>query len=443
MSSTSYASHSYAPYGAARDVFHARDPEVLLSGPAGTGKSRACLEKLLILGMLNPGVRMLAVRKTQRSLAATGLVTWREHVAVEALASRAIWFYGGSAQEPACYLFANGSRLVVGGMDVSDKIMSSEYDLIYVQEATELTLTDWEKLTTRLRNGRLSFQQLLGDCNPGPPKHWLKQRCDGGPTRIIYCHHSDNPVLIDQDTGEPTDRGASYLSKLDALTGVRRLRLRDGVWAAAEGIVYDEFDPFTHLIDHSAIPSTWERYWTVDFGYVHPFVLQCWAVDPDGRLVLYREIFHTGRTPDQHAKTILDIVRRPDGTWIEPRPVAIITDHASGDRALLSRGLGMPTVPAKKNVDQGLKRVKMRLRPDGRTVPRLRIMRDALVERDPSLYAAGKPTSTEEEFGSYVWPSSQTPGVRAEAPVKEFDDGMDAMRYMVMHLDTKSTLRVS
>jgi hypothetical protein len=43
---------------------------------------------------------------------------------------------------------------MIGGMDKPTKIMSSEYDFIYVQEAIELTETDWENLTTRLRNGR-------------------------------------------------------------------------------------------------------------------------------------------------------------------------------------------------------------------------------------------------------------------------------------------------
>ena len=30
----------------------------------------------------------------------------------------------------------------------------------------------------------------------------------------------------------------------------------------------------------------------VDFGYTNPFTCQWWAMDHDGRLYLYREIFH-------------------------------------------------------------------------------------------------------------------------------------------------------
>ncbi|MGH2684170.1 MAG: phage terminase large subunit, partial [Actinomycetota bacterium] len=158
--------HSYRPRGAALDLFRCRDPEVLLSGPAGTGKSRACLEKLDQLALRNPVMKGLIVRKTLASLGATALDTYRKHVAAEALEAGLVRYYGGSRQEPAQYVYGNGSAIHIGGMDKATKIMSSEYDAIYVQEAIELTEDDWEALTTRLRNGMISFQQLLADTNP-------------------------------------------------------------------------------------------------------------------------------------------------------------------------------------------------------------------------------------------------------------------------------------
>ena len=35
----------YHPYGAARELFHMHDPEILMAGPAGTGKSLAKVVK--------------------------------------------------------------------------------------------------------------------------------------------------------------------------------------------------------------------------------------------------------------------------------------------------------------------------------------------------------------------------------------------------------------
>jgi phage terminase large subunit len=406
-------------------VFSAREQEVLISGPAGTGKSRAALEKLMLVAMLNPGMRGLMVRKTLASLGSTALETWRKFVIPELLAAGECWWYGGSSAEPAQYKFRNGSSIVVGGMDKAMKIMSSEYDLIYVQEATELRIGDWEALLTRLRNGAMSFQQLLADCNPDTPTHWLKQRCDTGTTRMLYSLHVDNPILFD-NAGIPTDRGAKYLETLDALTGVRRLRLRDGLWVAAEGIIYPEFDPATHLVDRFDIPQDWDRYWAIDFGFTNPFVLQCWAEDPDGRLFRYREIYHTRRTVAAHARQILSIVA-PGGEWIEPEPVAIITDHDAESRENFEQHIGCATLPARKAVKEGIDLVKDRF-----TSNRLFFLRDSLVERDLDLVEAKQPTCTEEELPGYVWKPNK------DEPLKERDHGGDTTRYMVAERDMGS-----
>lgn len=53
----------------------AREEELLISGPAGTGKSRACLEKILMVCLMTPNTRALLLRKTLRSLGSTALVT--------------------------------------------------------------------------------------------------------------------------------------------------------------------------------------------------------------------------------------------------------------------------------------------------------------------------------------------------------------------------------
>lgn len=418
--------HKYRPRGACRALFVNRASEVLVSGPAGTGKSRACLEKVMAMCLTNPGMRALIVRKTMASLGSSALHTFRKHVAQEAFAIGAVEFYGGSSQEPAQYRFTNGSAIMIGGMDKPSKIMSTEYDIIYVQEATELTVEDWEALTTRLRNGTVSFQQLIADCNPSHPTHWLKGRCDEGRTVMLHSAHTDNPVLY-RDDESLTEVGQDYLSKLNALTGVRKLRLRDGKWVAAEGIVYEEWDDSVHLVDRFDIPEEWQRYWAVDFGYTNPFVLQCWAEDPDGKLYLYREIYHTKRTVDQHAKAILAEVTEhgdPEGKWLEPKPVGIICDHDAEGRAQLKKHTGLNTIPATKKVKEGIEAVQVRMRDR-----RLFILRDSLVKRDTDLAEAKRPTCTAEELPGYIW------NMTKDAPVKEGDHGCDAKRYMVAHRD--------
>lgn len=424
--------HEYEPLGSARELFMSREPEVLLSGAAGTGKSRGCLEKIHTMCMLeqNAGMRVLILRKTAVSLTSTTLVTFKEHVAKEALQSGEVKFFGGSPQEAPGYKYSNGSTITIGGMDKATRIMSSEYDLIYVAEAIELTEDDWEAASTRLRNGKVSFQQIIADTNPSSPHHWLKQRCDSGRTKIIYCRHEDNPVLYDAVSGTWTDAGKAYIDRLDNLSGVRHERLRLGKWAAADGLIYDTFDPAIHLRPSMVMPPpAWSRYWAIDFGYNNPTVVQFWCETPDGQLILYRELYMTQRTVEDHCVTIDKMRHTKAG--LDPLPTAVITDHDAEGRVVMERKLGVTTTAAHKSVLEGIDTVKQRLRVKGDGKPGLTICRDALYERDQSLADARKTLCTEQEMLEYVWGS----GTTKEAPLKQNDHGMDAMRYMVAFKD--------
>jgi phage terminase large subunit len=442
----------YEPRGAAAQLFRTRDSEVVIAGAAGTGKSLACLYRLHFAALGRPGIQCLIVRKTAVSLSSTTLVTFRKKVAAEAIATGVMRWYGGSAQEAAGYKYDNGSVINVGGMDKPDKILSSEYDLVFCDEATELTVTDWETIGTRLRSGVLPWQQQIAACNPGPPSHWLKQRADAGKAVMLTSVHRDNPAFVNAD-GTLTPAGVDYMSKLNNLTGVRRLRLKEGLWAAAEGLIYEEWRNEVHVLPTFDIPQEWPRWWSVDFGFTNPFVLQCWARDPDGRLYLYREIYRTKRLVEDHARDILRAVRRcaqcceskershdchACGTcrleWIEPRPRGVICDHNAEDRATLERHLGMGTTAAKKTVSDGIQHVQMRLKTAGDGKPRLFILADTLISRDAALDDSKKPASTLEEITGYVWDSKDGKPPK-ESPVKEDDHGCDALRYMVAGLD--------
>src|SRR5215510_938058 len=243
----------YEPIGAALDAFYSRAPELLLAGAAGTGKSRCLLELMHLRASKYPGSRHLITRKTRASLSESGLVTFEEKVLPPTSRSK-----GNSKRRyRQVYEYPNGSEIVVAGMDNPDRIMSTEFDTVFVQEATELTETDWENLTTRLRNFVLPYQQLTADCNPGSPSHWLKVRADRGVVLLLPSVHEDNPTLFNRASGEWTEAGRAYhLAKLENLTGVRRLRLLKGLWAMAEGMVYsDVWTPAIHLIDRFEIPE--------------------------------------------------------------------------------------------------------------------------------------------------------------------------------------------
>lgn len=429
----------FEPRGANVDLLKCRDTEVAAVGRAGTGKTLAACWKMHLTAMQVPNLRGLMLRATHISLTSTTLVSFQRQVATQALADGSVRWFGGSGKDPAAFRYANGSTILVAGGDKPEKFLSAELDRIFVDEAVEISLDLYETLISRLRGSAKTYKQILLSTNPGHPSHWIKRRADAGTLRMITSTHRDNPYYVHRD-GTYTEPGREYMEKLDALTGARRLRLRDGLWVASEGAVFEGWDDSVHMIDRFTVPASWTRWWSIDLGYTNPFCWQDWREDPDGRLYLVREIYMTKRLAEDHAKTILKIMaQHPD----EPRPRAIITDHDAEDRATLEKHLGMSTIPAKKTVSDGIQSVQSRLKTQGDGKPRLFIMRGGLVEEDRILAASGRPTRTAEEIPGYVW--AVKPGSGAglkEEPVKQNDHGCDALRYMVAERDLGGRPRV-
>ena len=182
-----------------------KDREVLLAGPAGTGKSMAALVKIDLAASQQP-IRAAIIRKLRTALTQAALVTFNDKVLPPQ--PNGVWFH----HEDQEYRYPNGSRVIVAGLDDPRKILSTDFDLIYCQEATELEENDWQILLTRLRNNALSYQQILGDCNPSYPNHWLKLRCDAQQTTMLDSKHEDNPQLFDHATGLWTPFGTDRKS---------------------------------------------------------------------------------------------------------------------------------------------------------------------------------------------------------------------------------------
>jgi phage terminase large subunit len=408
--------HVYEPLGGARELFETRSPEVLICGPSGTGKSRAVLEKLNALCELHPGIRVLLCRKTRKSLTESVLVTYEKEV----LPPGSPVLSGPDRGNRTRYNYSNGSEVVLGGLDEISRLLSSQYDVLAVNEATEITEDEWETLLTRLRNNRLrdsrtgeAWHQAIADCNPSHPQHWLKVRANRGQMEYIASRHTDNPTCSDD-----------YLQRLSELTGVRRKRLYEGLWVAAEGLVYDTWDRDVHVCDAFGVPADWSRLRAIDFGFRDAFVCLWLALSPDGTLYVYRQWIRTGVLVEDAAAVIHGYSRD------EPI-IGTVCDHAAQERAVLER-CGIPSFPAQKDVLVGIQEVQARLRPgrDGR--PRLQVHRNSVVERDASMQASKKPIGIAEEMESYCWSDPRPGGLLKEAPRDGNDHALDALRYACM-----------
>lgn len=416
----------YVGYGAARQLWGYRGPEVILEGPYQTGKTIAALQKLNALLAKYPRSRALMVRRTYASLVGSAVISYEQKVLPYPPGHPKCVIEKLGKSKPELYTYPNGSTITLGGLDNPDKFLSAEFDYIYINQAEELLLDHYEKLVGRVtgRAGNAPYPQLIADCNPDVPTHWILAR--DRLKRFKSCHR-DNPTLYDMATGELTELGRLSMEALNALTGVRRKRGLEGLWVGVEGMVYEGWDRGVHLIDRFTIPASWRRIRVIDFGFVNPFVCQWWAIDHDMRLYLYRELYMSQRTVRTHAIKIKELSA---GETYE----ATIADHDAEDRATLAEGQ-IETLPADKRVLVGIEKVQERLKVQNDGKPRIFILRDSLVERDVSLQLKFKPTCTEEEFPAYAWQPTPDGKPAKEEPVKIDDHGMDALRYGVMWLD--------
>lgn len=415
----------YWPRGGAADLWRCRDGEVLVDGPAGTGKTRACLQKLHQAAINYPGMRGLMVRKTFESLKGSAMVTFTERVQPEL---DGVEFFGGSKEKDAGYYYPNGSFVGVGGLDKATKIMSKEFDLVYVVEATELTENDWESITARLRYGVMPYQQLIADCNPDVQTHWLNQRCNAGKTTRILSRHKDNPMLWDPKTGDWTAFGAVYMGRLNALSGVRKRRLADGEWCAAEGQVYEAYDAAVHLIDRDQLPEFRSYVCGVDWGYTKPGTFELYGVTGDSDMVQVFEVYMTRKTIDWW------IVK---GKQVESQfgDVTFACDPSEPAYIEQFRQAGLNAIPGDNAILAGINAVQERLAFKDDQPPRMHFLRDALESIDPGLQEAKQPTRLIEEIPSYVWSQSAV-GARKERPIDEYNHANDAQRYAVRYVDS-------
>lgn len=419
--------------GAALAIQSTTEREWLISGPAETGKTVGCAWLLDTILRGTPNAQGVLLRKNRVAIKGTVLLTYQRVVARSRSGARP---HGGKS--PEWYDYPNGSRLWIAGLDDADKVLSSERDVIYVNQAEQLSGDDWQVLTTRVtgRGAVVRHPMLFGDCNPGPPTHWILKR----PTLKLYeSKHEDNPTLHD-GTGW-TEQGRTTLAVLDALTGVRKERLRYGRWRSMEGAVF-EVDRANKLSPLEMAAAGWAaspaetgvRYRPgvavrclaagVDWGYTAPGVMGVWAFDGDWRACLVREWYHTERLI---------------GWWVERAKeakalygvTAFVCDPAEPAYIEAFTRAGLNAVAGDNDRSPGVQAVQARLAAAGDGRPRLFFAEDALEAADPALVAALQPTCTMQEADALAWAPDKNGRPAAEGAMVGPDHGFDACRYLM------------
>jgi phage terminase large subunit len=430
----------YTPYGNLRALFAwasgigVPPQEVLIEGPAGTGKSRAVGQYLYKLAEDYPGARFLVLRKRRKDLTDSFMVTFERDVLPPGHEA-----FGKRMREGRhSWRWKNGSEIVLGGLDDPRRTFSAEYDMIYVQEATETQEEEWEFLFRCLRSNVIPYQQMIADCNPDGPGHWLNQRARTGRLFRVKTRHEDNPTITPE-----------YLELLRNLKGVRRARLYEGLWVAAEGQVWPNWSPDIHVVTaptgaaREKLGIQW-YFGSVDWGWSGPGVMQVWGVGANNQLHRVVEIYRTGQSLDWWAQRACDLwdefeLRRIICDPYRPECIEMFNyrlgPRGGRDRGQIAVAADSRRTRAASGDMGGLDMVRWSLDLDNNTgKPRIQLWADAPRMVDEKLIEEHKPWKTEMEVPEYVWARDEVTGqVKEGIPDKDCaDHGCDAMRYAVV-----------
>lgn len=340
-------------------------PTLLLTGSAGGGKSRMAAEKVHGFCQRYPKAQGLVLRKTRESMQnSTTLFLERVVIGKDPKVLH--------VPSKSRFEYDNGSILTYGGManeEQREQIRSvgqeGGVDIAWMEEANAFVEDDYNELLPRMRGKVAPWRQIILTTNPDAPGHWIYVRLiQGGEAKVYYSNAGDND-------SNPDD----YLAQLEKLTGSLKDRLARGLWVAAEGMYFEEWDPNKHIVDEFDIPADWTRWVAIDWGFADPFCALWFARDPETRRIyVYREIYARGLRETQQAQAILDASKeeRISLYCADPSMWNARTESNRPSIASIYHASGVPIAPAGNSRVSGWQIVRTALSGD---VPRLQILR--------------------------------------------------------------------
>lgn len=274
------------------------------------------------------------------------------------------------------------------------------------------------------------------NCNPDGPYHWFKvnwidkaigylgtkkaarlqeeaaaKGTELNLKKLLYVHFT-----MDDNLSLSEAIKARYRSMY---SGVFFKRYIEGLWAMAEGIIYDMFDRDRNVVDTEAIAAEYrkrtgrefwigDKYVSCDYGTQNPTAFLLWSKGADSKWYCRREYYYSGRDKGKQKtnKEFADDLTE----WLAGEKIrAVILDPAAASfKAELEKD-GYKVKKAKNDVLDGIRFVATQL-------------------LSGSIFVDASCENLLKEFASYIWDAKA--GDRGEdKPVKEHDHAQDALRY--------------
>jgi phage terminase large subunit len=289
-------------------------------GARGGGKSWAVRNKAIRLCLHYKGIKVLIIRRTYPELINNHITPLQEMLPIS------IARYNKTDK---IFKFFNGSIIKFGYANNDNDLsqyQGSEHDCIFIDEATQMQEMWIKKIVACCRGVNNFPKRIYYTCNPGGASHgyfkriFIDKKYEDGENpedyTFIQALVTDNKALM---RSQP-----DYIKQLEALPPKLREAWLYGRWDIFEGQFFEDFREtpdidlchkagitpeealkqrrFTHVIEPFEIPRGWNIMRSYDFGYNKPFSLGYWAVDYDGVLYRFMEMYGCTQTPDEGVK---------------------------------------------------------------------------------------------------------------------------------------------
>ena len=297
---------------------------VAFGGARGGGKSWAVRIKAILLALKHKGIRICIIRRTYPELTENHIKPLKAMLKCGTKGSVAR--YNDSRKE---LKFRNGSEILFRYCKAEkdlDNFQGTEYDVIFIDEATQLRQEWIEKIDVCVRSTELFPKRTYFTCNPGGVSHGYFKRLfidkkfegeeDPEDYSFIQSLVTDNEALMKNNP--------EYIKMLQKLPPKLREAWLNGRWDVFEGAFFEEFrttpDPqachdanisvedawkehrYTHVVKPFKIPNGWKIYRSYDFGFGKPFAVNWYAVDYEGVAYMILELYGCTGTPNEGVK---------------------------------------------------------------------------------------------------------------------------------------------
>lgn len=329
---------------------------------------------IIVYSLSNPNKSTSIVRKSFPSLRASVMRDF-----FEVLKDLNLYNERDHNKSEQIYKFKNGSTVEFFSIDNAQKVRGRKRDILFANEANELSFEDYNQLNFRTTN------KLYLDFNPSDTHHWLYNLMTRPEATLIKSTYKDNTFL-----------DKSIVKQIEDLILVDEDYYR--IYALGEQSIAKS-TIYTHqqIVDECPFEIK-DTLYGLDFGFNHPTSLVECSFSDDNK-IFTKEIIYRDKL------TSSDLIREMDSLNIS-KDKYIICDYARPEIIEDLRRAGYNAKNADKSVKDGIDAVK-----------------------SSQLFVSKESVNMLNEFRSYKW---KTNGDRiTDEPVKLWDDAMDAMRYAI------------